>query len=69
MVLREFRQYRPRQIARYVKGFFRGKLYIYGIGVFEFDIGKLLLPSTNDKRALAVMKEVNLEIKALSVIC
>ncbi len=27
-MLRIFHQYRPRQVARYVKGFFRGRIYI-----------------------------------------
>ena len=67
-MLRIFNQYRPRQIARYVKGFFRGQIYISGFGVFHFDFGKLLLPSMDDRRALSVMKEVNLEIKALSLL-
>ncbi|MDD1781604.1 DUF1107 domain-containing protein [Enterovibrio sp. ZSDZ35] len=65
-MLRIFHQYRPRQVARYVKGFFRGRVYIDGIGAFEFDGGKLLPPSNNNKRALAVMTEVNNEIRAMT---
>lgn len=65
-MLRIFHQYRPRQVARYVKGFFRGRVYIDGIGAFEFDGGRLLPPHKKDKRALAVMAEVNNEIKAMA---
>ncbi|CZF83528.1 MULTISPECIES: DUF1107 domain-containing protein [Grimontia] len=66
-MLRIFHQYRPRQVARYVKGFFRGRVYIDGVGAFEFDRGRLLPPHKKDKRALAVMTEVNNEIKAMAV--
>ena len=66
-MLRIFHQYRPRQVARYVKGFFRGRVYIDGVGAFEFDCGKLLPPSRKDKRALAVMNEVNSEIRAMAI--
>ncbi len=67
-MLRTFRQYRPRQIALYVKAFFRGKLYIAGIGAFDFDGGRLLLPSMDNRPALMVMKEVNKLIKEMSLI-
>lgn len=67
-MLRIFNQYRPRQIARYVKGFFRGKLYIGGIGAFEFDGGKLLPPIHINRRMLQVMVEVNREIKKLALL-
>ncbi len=67
-MLRTFRQYHPRQIALYVKAFFRGQLYIADIGAFNFDGGRLLLPSIDNKRALRVMREVNKEIKAMSLI-
>ena len=39
-MLRIFHQYRPRQVARYVKGFFRGRVYIEGVGAFEFELRK-----------------------------
>lgn len=64
-MLRTFRQYRPRQVARHVKGFFRGEVYIDGIGGFEFDDGKLLRPMNKDRKTLLVMREVNSEIKEL----
>ncbi|OOE99837.1 DUF1107 domain-containing protein [Salinivibrio sp. IB643] len=66
-MLRIFRQYRPTQIARYVKRFFKGRLYIEGVGAFEFDRGRLLPPGHSDKRALSVMTEVNKEIKSMAI--
>lgn len=66
-MLRIFKKYRPRQIARYVKAFFRGSVYISGFGLFEFDGGRLLLPTNKNTRLMQVMAEVNLEIKALSL--
>lgn len=67
-MLRIFRHYRPNQIARYVKSFFKGRIYIQGIGAYEFDGGRLLPPSRKDKRSLMVMAEVNKEIKSLAVV-
>ncbi|WP_412177937.1 DUF1107 domain-containing protein [Photobacterium galatheae] len=61
-----FKQYRPNQIARYVKSYFRGRLFIVGVGAFEFDCGRLLPPMNRDKKALNVLSEVNREIQNLS---
>ncbi|MFD2176467.1 DUF1107 domain-containing protein [Veronia pacifica] len=66
-MLRIFRQYRPLQVARHVKSFFRGRIYIQGVGAFEYDKGRLLPPVRKDKRSLAVMNEVNNQIKAMLV--
>lgn len=67
-MLRIFNRYRPLQVARYVKVFFRGKVYIDGVGAFEFDGGKLLPPRDKNRRALQVMAEVNREIKVLALL-
>ncbi|MCG7498714.1 DUF1107 domain-containing protein [Vibrio sp. Of7-15] len=67
-MLRIFKRYRPVQVARFVKTLFRGRIYIEGIGAFEFDKGRLLPPSKHDKRMLSVMSEVNKEILHLSAI-
>ncbi|MGL4827275.1 MAG: DUF1107 domain-containing protein [Vibrionaceae bacterium] len=64
-MLRIFHQYRPRQVALHVKGLFRGRIYINGIGGFEFDCGRLLLPANKSLRIFAVVKEVNAEVKKL----
>ncbi|MDO6707666.1 MULTISPECIES: DUF1107 domain-containing protein [unclassified Photobacterium] len=65
-MLKIFKQYRPNQIARYVKNYFRGRLFIVGIGAFEFDGGRLLPPVTQDIKALNVLSEVNKEIQLMT---
>ena len=65
-MLRVFKKYRPNQVARYVKSYFRGRVFIVGIGAFEFDCGRLLPPKKQDTKALNVLSEVNREIQLLS---
>ncbi|WP_299019289.1 DUF1107 domain-containing protein [uncultured Photobacterium sp.] len=65
-MLRIFKQYRPNQVARYVKSYFRGRLFIVGVGGFEFDCGRLLPPKRQDKKVLGVFSEVNKEIQLLA---
>ncbi|MDX1303497.1 DUF1107 domain-containing protein [Photobacterium sp.] len=65
-MLRIFKQYRPNQIARYVKSYFRGRLFIVGIGAFEFDYGRLLPPKNQNLKALNALSEVNREIQSLA---
>lgn len=60
-----FGRYNPLQIARYVKIFFRGHLYIKGVGAFEFDQGRLQLPKKRTSDQLGVMSEVNRRILQL----
>ncbi|MDR0807276.1 MAG: DUF1107 domain-containing protein [Enterobacteriaceae bacterium] len=60
-----FSSYNPQRIALYVKTLFRGRLYIKGIGAFEFDMGKILLPKVSDKIHFSVMTEVNREVQGL----
>ncbi|GLO62066.1 hypothetical protein MACH09_25740 [Vibrio sp. MACH09] len=56
---REFKTYRPIQIARFVKTLFKGEFFIHGVGIFTFDQGKVLLPDVSNKKMLTIMKEVN----------
>lgn len=65
-MLKVFKQYRPNQVARYVKSYFRGRLFIAGIGGFEFDCGRLLPPRNQSLKALTVLSEVNKEIQLLA---
>lgn len=67
-MLRIFKIYRPQQIARYVKSYFRGHIFIVGIGGFEFDSGRLLPPKSANLKALSVLTEVNREIQSLSIV-
>ncbi|HHF3219228.1 TPA: DUF1107 domain-containing protein [Vibrio diabolicus] len=66
-MLREFAVYRPLQVARFVKTLFKGQFFIAGIGCFQFDNGKVLLPDVNDQKRLTIFKEVNQVIASLSV--
>ncbi|GAA0479699.1 MULTISPECIES: DUF1107 domain-containing protein [Tatumella] len=60
-----FQRYNPLQIAKYVKILFKGRLYIRGIGAFDFDKGRLLLPTVKDKQQLNVMSEINRQVLRL----
>ena len=66
-MLRNFKAYRPLQVARFVKTLFKGQVHIEGIGSFEFDGGKLLMPNKENRKMLSVMSEVNQHIRQLSV--
>ncbi|OBU17731.1 hypothetical protein AYY19_12640 [Photobacterium aquimaris] len=65
-MLRIFQVYRPVQVAKYVKNFFKGRLFIIGIGGFEFEYGRLVPPKSTDIKLLNVLSEVNKEIQILS---
>lgn len=66
-MLREFTCYRPHQVARFVKTWFKGTFIIAGIGEFSFDHGKVLLPDVRDQQKLTMYKEINRAILALPV--
>ncbi|MBR9873911.1 DUF1107 domain-containing protein [Vibrio sp. J1-1] len=66
-MLREFTVYRPLQVARFVKTLFKGQFFIAGVGNFDFDNGKVLLPDVTDQKRLTVFKEVNQEIASLKL--
>lgn len=60
-----FQRYNPLQVAKYVKILFRGRFYIKGVGSFEFDKGKILVPRIKDKQHYSVMSEVNRQLLRL----
>ncbi|NOH80977.1 DUF1107 domain-containing protein [Vibrio sp. RE86] len=66
-MLREFSTYRPRQVARFVKTLFKGQFVISGVGEFNFDNGKVLVPDLKDRQKLSTFKEINQAIAALPV--
>ncbi|AZL83878.1 MULTISPECIES: DUF1107 domain-containing protein [Aliivibrio] len=66
-MFRNFKAYRPLQVARFVKTLFKGQIHIEGVGTFDFDEGKILMPSLENKRMLSVMSEVNQHIRQLSL--
>ena len=63
--MRLFKRYTPGMIAKHVSRLFKGRIYIYGIGKFEFDNGKLVLPEKAERRHFQTVKEVNQEIMRL----
>ncbi|MBM7037912.1 DUF1107 domain-containing protein [Vibrio ulleungensis] len=63
--MRKFKRYLPGLIAKHVMRLFKGSIYIYGIGRFEFDEGKLILPKQAKQLDFKTVKEVNEEVKRL----
>jgi hypothetical protein len=63
--MRLFKRYTPSMIAKHISRLFKGKIYIYGLGQFEFDQGKLILPERAERRHFQTVKEINQEIMKL----
>ncbi|MGL6262016.1 DUF1107 domain-containing protein [Vibrio sp. WXL103] len=63
--MRLFKRYLPGLIAKHVTRLFKGRIYINGIGKFEFDQGKLVLPEKADQRHFRAVNEVNSEVMKL----
>ena len=64
--MRIFKKYLPFMIAKYVKTFFKGRIYIQGRGGYEFDKGHLVMPATPDHVHKNTVTEVNSTISQLS---
>lgn len=47
--MRVFKNYAPKQIAKYVVAFFKGQFSIEGQGVFEFDAGRVVVKVKMDE--------------------
>ncbi len=62
-----YKKYNPLQIARYVKTLFKGQIYIYDIGEFEFDQGRILKPINGDIQHLNIMSEINRQVSELQL--
>lgn len=65
MEVKVFQRYNPFLIARYVKTFFSGVFFISGIGLFEFNNGKIICPKIKNLRKFSAMREINKKIKEL----
>ncbi|WP_409420118.1 DUF1107 domain-containing protein [Pseudaeromonas sp. ZJS20] len=63
--MRIFKKYLPLMIARYVKTFFKGRLYIQGRGGYQFEQGKLMLPKQADPLHKHTVQEINQTIANL----
>ncbi|WNJ96217.1 DUF1107 domain-containing protein [Vibrio ruber] len=66
--MRLFKRYTPSMIAKHISRLFKGRIYIDGIGKFEFDQGKLMLPEQAEQRHYRTVKEINQEIMRLKYI-
>jgi len=68
VTLRIFKKYQPRQIAKFVKGFFNGRIYIVGLGRLRVIEGKVVAYQyqKNEKNIMLVVSEINKTISELS---
>ncbi len=65
--MRVFKNYAPKQIAKYVVAFFKGQFSIEGQGVFEFDAGRVVVKVKTDEEYKKICKEINEEATAMSM--
>ncbi len=63
--MRRFKRYIPELIAKHTMRLFSGQVYIYGIGQFEFNEGKLVLPKQAEHQHYRTVNEVNQEVMKL----
>lgn len=68
LTLRSFKKYQPRQIAKFVKGFFNGRIFIVGLGRLRVVNGKVVAYQfqKTEKNILIVVSEINKIINELS---
>ncbi|ENY72225.1 DUF1107 domain-containing protein [Aeromonas diversa] len=65
--MRVFKKYLPLMIAKHVKTFFKGRIYVHGRGRFDFEGGHLLMPPRPDEPHRLTVQEVNEMIDRLHV--
>jgi len=68
ITLRSFKKYQPRQIAKFVKGFFNGRIFIAGLGRLRVIDGKVVAYQfqKNEKNIMIVVSEINKTINEMS---
>jgi len=68
ITLRSFKKYQPRQIAKFVKAFFNGRIFIAGLGRLRIVEGKVVAyqHQKSEKSILIVVSEINKIINELS---
>ena len=57
--MRIFQKYQPLLVAKHVKGFFSGRLYIHGRGAFRYAQGMLVMPDNAKPQHQDTVREVN----------
>lgn len=68
ITLRSFKKYQPRQIAKFVKGFFNGRIFIVGLGRLRVINGKVVAYQHQqcEKSIMIAVSEINKTINELS---
>lgn len=68
ITLRIFKKYQPRQIAKFVKAFFNGRIYIVGLGRFRIIKGRVVAyqHQKTEKNILIAASEINKIINELA---
>lgn len=68
LTLRSFKKYQPRQIAKFVKAFFNGRIYIVGLGRLRVLEGKVVAyqHQKSEKSILIVVSEINQIVNELA---
>lgn len=68
ITLRSFKKYQPRQIAKFVKGFFNGRIFIVGLGRLRVIEGKVVAYQHQrcEKSIMIAVSEINKTVKELS---
>lgn len=68
ITLRSFKKYQPRQIAKFVKGFFNGRIFIVGLGRLRVVEGRVVAyqHQKTEKNILIVVSEINQIITDMS---
>ncbi|RQX21511.1 DUF1107 domain-containing protein [Aeromonas caviae] len=65
--MRVFKKYLPLMVAKHVKTFFKGRIYIHGRGRFDFQSGLLMMPLQADIPHRQTVLEVNELISRLQM--
>lgn len=67
--LRVFKKYQPRQIAKFAKGFFNGRIFIVGLGRFRVVDGKVVAYKhlITEQKILMAVSEINKMVLELSL--
>lgn len=68
VTLRSFKKYHPKQIAKFVKAFFNGRLFIAGLGRLRMINGKVVAykHQQSETKVLRIVSEINKAIKNIS---
>ena len=68
ITLRSFKKYQPRQIAKFVRGFFKGRIFIAGLGRFRVVDGRVVPYQhlRSEHKILMVVSEINKLVVELS---